>query len=322
MRPSPVAHDPLAGLPELPLEEWDETRVTLRLYLQIVGKIRLALAPPKNHWWHVVFYVTSRGLTTRRMWSDGVGFELDFDFVDHRLVIRTNRGVVEELRLREGLSVADFYAGLFELLARHGIDVSILARSYGDPTPVPFAEDVADASYDAEFVDRFWRILAGSAEVLEEFSGWFNGKTSPVHVFWHSMDLAVTRFSGRRAPAMPTAGRVAQEAYSHEVISFGFWAGDASVRAPAYYSYTAPEPPGLAEQPLQPEEAFWAEVGSGSGHQARLWYEDVRLAESPRMTLLRFLQSAYEAGARTAGWPSDELVSSWAPSEATSARPS
>jgi hypothetical protein len=299
------------GLPPLPLEEWDETRVTLRLFIQIVGKIRLALAPPRNHWWHVVLYVTPRGLTTGLMRSGEVGFELEFDFVDHDLVVRTERGQVDKLPLRDGLSVAEFYERLFVLLAGLGIDVSILAQSYGDPTPIPFAEDVTDASYDADAVERFWRILAASALVFEEFAGWFNGKTSPVHLFWHGMDLAVTRFSGRRAPPMPNADPVSQEAYTHEVISFGFWAGDPSWGAPAYYSYTAPEPPGLAEQPLEPAEAFWAETGSS--HQARLWYEDLRTAESPRETLLRFLQSAYEAGARTAGWPMDEFVSSWAP---------
>jgi hypothetical protein len=298
-------------LPPLPLADWDATRVTLRLFIQIVGKIRLALSPPKNHWWHVVLYVTPRGLTTGPMPSGATVFELEFDFVDHALVARTQRGEIERLPLRDGLSVAAFYEQLFALLGRLGIDVTILARSYGDPTPIPFADDVTDASYDREAVERFWRILSASALILEEFAGWFTGKTSPVHLFWHGMDLAVTRFSGRRSPPMPTADPVSQEAYSHEVVSFGFWAGDPSWGAPAYYSYTAPEPPGLAEQPLQPAEAFWAE--RGSSHQARLWYEDVRSAESPRETLLRFLQSAYEAGARTAGWPMDELASSWAP---------
>jgi hypothetical protein len=306
------------GLPPLPLDEWEQTKVTLHRFVQIVGKIRLALAPPRNHWWHVVLYVTPRGLTTGLMPSGDGGFELAFDFIDHDLVIRTERGEEERIPLRDGLSVAAFYEQLFATLARLGINVTILAQSYGDPTPVPFAGDVADASYDADAVERFWRILAASAPVFEEFAGWFNGKTSPVHLFWHSFDLAVTRFSGRRAPAMPNAGRVAQEAYSHEVISFGFWAGDASVRAPCFYSYTAPEPPGLAEQPLEPAEAFWAELRSG--HQARLWYDDLRAAESPRATLLGFLQSAYEAGARTAGWPMDELASSWAPSRETFAR--
>jgi hypothetical protein len=306
-----AAHDPLAGLPELPFEEWNPTRATLRLYLQIVGKISLASAPPKNHWWHVTFLPTPRGVSTHLMRNGPTAFEIVFDFIDHELVVRTADGRIEKLPLRDGLSVAEFYGELFALFGKLGIELEILAESYGDPTPVPFPDDEADASYDTEFVTRFWRVLAGSAEVLEEFAGWFNAKTSPVHLFWHGMDLAVTRFSGRRTPEMPNANRVSQEAYSHEVISFGFWAGDESVRAATYYSYTAPEPPGLIEQPLRPDAARWVEVGSG--HQARIAYQDIRVAESPREALLSFLQSAYEAGARTAGWPSAELVSSWAP---------
>jgi hypothetical protein len=298
-------------LPALPLSEWDATRVTLRLFIQIVGKIRLALTPPKNHWWHVVLYVTPRGLTTGPMPGGETTFELEFDFLDHVLVARTQDGPIETLPLHDGLSVAAFYEQLFALLGRLRIDVDILARSYGDPTPIPFATDLDDASYDSEAVERFWHILSATARVFEEFAGWFAGKTSPVHLFWHGMDLAVTRFSGRRAPPMPTADPVSREAYSHEVISFGFWAGDSSWPAPCYYSYTAPEPAGLAEQPLEPEQAFWAETGSS--HQARLWYEDVRAAESPRLALLRFLQSAYEAGARTAGWRMEDFASSWAP---------
>jgi hypothetical protein len=298
-------------LPPLPYEEWNATRVTLRLFIQIVGKIRLALAPPKNHWWHVVLYVTPRGLTTGLMPSGAGAFAIDFDFVDHELVVRREDGRVEAITLRDGLSVATFYENLFALLARLGVDVEILAQSYGDPTPISFADDMNDASYDAGAVERFWRILSASAIVLEEFAGWFNGKTSPVHLFWHGMDLAVTRFSGRRAPEPPTNNFVSHEAYTHEVISFGFWAGDESTRAPTYYSYTYPEPPGLAEQPLEPEAARW--VALGGSHQARIAYEDIRIAESPREALLSFLQSAYEAGARTAEWPMDELASTWAP---------
>jgi hypothetical protein len=302
-------------LPALPLAEWDATRVTLRLFIQIVGKVRLALAPPKNHWWHVVLYVTPRGLTTGPMPSGDTTFELEFDFLDHALVARTQDGPIETLPLHDGLSVAAFYEQLFALLGRLRIDVDILAQSYGDPTPIPFATDVEDASYDSDAVERFWRALSATALVFEEFAGWFTGKTSPVHLFWHGMDLAVTRFSGHRATPRATWNAVDREAYSHEVISFGFWAGDGSWPNPCYYSYTAPESPGLAEQPLEPEPAFWAETGSS--HQARMWYEDVRTAESPRVALLRFLQSAYEAGARTAGWPMDDFASSWAPPAGT-----
>jgi hypothetical protein len=306
-----AGHDPLAGLPELPFEDWDPTRATLKLYLQIVGKIRLALSPPKNHWWHVTMYLTPRGIGTHPMQYGATAFEIDFDFLDHELVVRTSEGRTKTLALHDGLSVATFYRDLFVLLQRLGIDVEIRAESYGYPTAIPFADDEADASYDPEYVTRFWRVLAGSAEVLEEFAGWFNGKTSPVHLFWHGMDLAVTRFSGKRAPNPPTSNFVNHEAYTHEAISFGFWAGDDSTPAPTYYSYTYPEPPGLAEQPLEPEAARWMDVGSG--HQARIAYEDIRASESPREALLAFLQSAYEAGARTAGWPLEELASTWAP---------
>jgi hypothetical protein len=301
----------VSALPPLAYEEWNATRMTLRLFIQIVGKIRLALAPPRNHWWHVVLYVTPRGLTTGLMPSGAGAFAIDFDFVDHELVVRLEDGRVESVPLRDGLSVAAFHEQIFALLARLGIDVEILAQSYGDPTPVSFADDVTDASYDADSVERFWRILSWNAIVLEEFAGWFNGKTSPVHLFWHSLDLAVTRFSGKRAPNPPTSSFVSHEAYTHEVISFGFWAGDDSTPTPTFYSYTYPEPAGLAEQPLQPAAARWVDLGSS--HQARIAYEDVRTARSPREALLAFLQSAYEAGARTANWPLEELASTWAP---------
>jgi hypothetical protein len=175
----------------------------------------------------------------------------------------------------------------------------------------PFREDDEHASYDAEAVERFWHVLNWSAGVLEEFAGWFCGKQSPVHVFWHSFDLALTRFSGRRAPDLTEADAVTREAYTHEVVSFGFWAGDRQVRKPTYYSYTAPEPPGLTARALSPASARWVESGTGS--LAQLPYEDVRTALDPRATLLEFLQSAYEAGADAAGWDRGELLSSWCP---------
>jgi Family of unknown function (DUF5996) len=176
----------------------------------------------------------------------------------------------------------------------------------------PFPEDVEHASYDRDAVERFWRILDWSDGVFEEFSGWYCGKTSPVHLFWHSFDLAVTRFGGKRAPALPDADGVTREAYSHEVVSFGFWAGDDNVREPTYYSYTAPEPDGLRGQPLRPADAFWAEQGAGS--LAMLRYDAVRTAPDPRAALLAFLESAYEAGAGLAGWDRGDLTSSWCPS--------
>ena len=259
-------------------------------------------------------YVGGRGLTTRPMPSqDGTCFEIAFDLLDHRLVVATSRGEVESFELADGFSVAEFDRTLHETLARLGVDVAIRESPFGVPMTTPFPDDREHASYDRDAVERFWRILVWTNGVFEEFAGWFCGKTSPVQLFWHSFDLAVTRFNGRRAPEMPTADAVTREAYSHEVISFGFWAGDPKVREPSYYSYTAPEPPGLPQQPLRPEDARWSDLGSSS--LALLPYESVRVADDPRTALLAFLQSAYEAGARTAGWDEAALTSSWCPPE-------
>jgi hypothetical protein len=299
-------------LPELPLAEWEATKETLHIWLQIVGKVRLALAPPRNHWWHATLHLDARGLTTGPMPAPGgTLFQLDFDFVDHRFLVRTAEGAVESFDLVDGLSVAAFDEKLRTILRDLGIEVSILGIPYGMATTTPFAEDIEHASYDRGAATCFWQILSWTNEVFEEFAGWYVGKTSPVQLFWHGLDLAVTRFSGREAPVAETASAVTREAYSHEVISFGFWAGDATVREPTYYSYTWPEPPGLAEQPLRPAQASWVETGST--HQARIGYDDVRTAESPRGALLDFLQSAYEAGATRAKWNLDGLRSHWAP---------
>lgn len=301
-----------ARLPELPLAQWEETKNTLHLWAQIVGKIRLASTAPRNHWWHVPLYVDVRGLTTRRMHAvDGTTFQIDFDFVDHRLVVSTNGGAIEPFELADGLSVAAFDEKLHATLARIGIDVAIRESPFGVPMTTPFPDDREHAAYDRGSVERYWRILDWTDGVFEEFSGWYCGKTSPVHLFWHSFDLAVTRFGGRRAPELPGADPVTREAYTHEVVSFGFWAGDQNVREPTYYSYTAPEPDGLREQPLRPEEAVWAEQGAGS--LALLRYDAVRTAADPRGTLLAFLESAYQAGASAAGWDQAGLASSWCP---------
>ena len=302
----------MSALPELPLEEWEATKTTLHLWAQIVGKVRMVSTAPRNHWWHVPLYVDVRGLTTRRMHSpDGVTFQIDFDFVEHRLVIGTNRGAVDSFVLADGLSVAAFDEKLHAALARLGIDVAIRESPFGVPMTTPFPDDREHASYDRDAVERFWRILDWTDGVFEEFSGWYCGKTSPVHLFWHSLDLAVTRFGGRRAPAVPGADPVTQEAYTHEVVSFGFWAGDQNLREPSYYSYTAPEPAGLREQPLRPEEAYWTEQGGGS--LGLLPYRAVRAAPDPKAVLLAFLESAYEVGAGLAGWDRAELESSWCP---------
>src|ERR687895_1653204 len=290
-------------LPELALEQWGPTKETLHLWSQIVGKVRLASTEPQNHWWNAPFYVDTRGLTTRRLRHDGLDFDVSFDFVTHELVLRTSRGEVDSFSLSDSLSVAAFHERFFALLAAREIEVETKAEPFGVPVTTPFAEDTEHASYDREAVERFWHALRWIDWTLQEFAGWFCGKTSPVHLFWHGFDLAVTRFSGRRAPEREGADRVTREAYSHEVISFGFWPGDRNTPAPAFYSYTAPEPDGLTGQPLRPEAAFWAPEGG----MALLMYDDLRKADSPKTTLLDFMESAYEAGARTANWDVEDL---------------
>ena len=295
-------------LPELHLSDWRATKDTLHLYCQILGKIRLATTPARNHWWNVPLFVDVRGLTTRRLHQGETTFDIALDFLDHALIIRTDDGRTRSLELGDGLPVADFDARVHEMLGALGIDVEIKEQPFRVPMTTPFPQDVEHASWDHEFVQRFGRILDWSDSVFDEFSGWFNGKTSPVHLFWHSFDLAVTRFSGRPAPPID-ADPVTQEAYSQEVISFGFWAGDDNIPDAAYYSYTAPEPEGLRDQPLP--LGTWTESGSGS--LAVLPYEAVRTSHDPRATLLAFCQGGYEAGARLADWDVTSFESKWCP---------
>ncbi len=303
-------------LPELPLASWEPTKETLHLWAQIVGKVRMASSPPRNHWWHVPLYVDVRGLTTRRLHAqNGITFEIAFDFVEHRLVVQTNAGDVESFELADGLSVSAFDERLHATLARLDLDVAIRESPFGVPMTTPFPDDRQHSSYDPGAVERFWHVLDWTDGVLEEFAGWYCGKTSPVHLFWHSFDLALTRFGGNRAPELPDADPVTRETYSHEVVSFGFWPGDRNVREPSYYSYTAPEPAGLRERALHPAEAHWVEQGSGS--LALLPYEVVRAAADPKRTLLAFLESAYRAGADAAGWDTSDLTSSWCPSDSS-----
>ena len=297
--------------PSLPLTEWRATCETLQLWTQVVGKIRLAQAPMENHWWQVPLYVDQRGLTTSPIPYGARTFQIDFDFVDHRLVVRTNRGESESFALVDELTVAAFDERLHATLRALGLDVAIREMPYGIPTTTPFPQDVDHAAYDPDAVERFWRILDWTDGVFETFAGWYCGKTSPVHLFWHSLDLAVTRFGGERAPDIEALGPVDREAYSHDVISFGFWAGDRTMREPMFYAYTAPEPAGLRDRPLRPGDANWVERGGGS--LALLPYEAVRSAPDSRKTLLSFLESAYQAVAVLAGWDREELRSAWCP---------
>lgn len=297
----------MTSFPEIPLDAWRPTKNTLHLYAQIVGKIRLKTHPRVNHWWHVPLYVTPRGLSTRPIPHKGGNFEIEFDFQSHELQMRTSDGRQEKFALYDGLSVADFYSSVFANLVKLGIEAHIWAVPYEAPSTTPFAEDHVNKSYDKKYVERYHQVLVSVADIFEEFRGRFTGKSTPVHLFWHSFDLALTRFSGKAAPAMPEANMVTQEAYSHEVISFGFWFGDdkeGSVAAPAFYSYTAPKPEGLENESLAPEKAFWTPDGA----MALLMYDDVRNSAYPRQSVLDFLESSYEAGAKRAGWDADSFA--------------
>ncbi|MEJ2718709.1 MAG: DUF5996 family protein [Deltaproteobacteria bacterium] len=281
--------------PPLPLEQWEDTKDTLHLFLQIVGKIRLGLFPKTNHWWHVPLYVSSRGCTTRAIPYGARNFAMSFDFIDHALKICTSDGEQKTVPLN-GLSVADFYRSVFDYLKKLGIEVSIWAAPYDVPdiSTEPFATDTLHATYDGSSAHTYWRILVAVNSVFQSFRGRFMGKCSPVHLFWHHFDLAVTRFTGREAPPRPGANIVEREAYSHEVISFGFWPGDKTVREPAFYAYGAPVPDGLADEPLEPEAAVYdSDAGT-----ALLMYDAVRQTDAPRETILTFLESFYQAAAR------------------------
>jgi Family of unknown function (DUF5996) len=281
--------------PPLPLHEWQDTYRTLHMWTQIVGKVRMALSPPMNHWWHVPLYVNSRGLTTGPIpYAPGI-FEIQFDFQKHELNISTSEGPSASRPL-PGESVASFYGWIVEALERLGIAVEIDVMPQEVSDPVPFDKDYANCTYDAEYANRHWRILISSAKVLQRFRAKFMGKCSPVHFFWGSFDLTCTRFSGRTAPARK--GVISGPAYSHEECSAGFWPGGGAVDGPAFYSYTAPQPPGIETQPVRPTGAGW----NAQLSEFILMYDDVRKAESPEEALYAFLESTYDAGARLAKW--------------------
>jgi hypothetical protein len=287
---------PSEAWPALPLKEWQDTRDTLHMWMQIVGKIRMALCPNINHCWGVTFYVSARGLTTSPIpYQDGV-FEMQFDFIEHTLAVQTSAGAVKTIRLSPR-SVADFYDELMATLRSLDIAVSIWTMPVEIPNPIRFEQDRVHASYDPEYANRFWRILVSTDSVLKEFRGRFIGKQSPVHFFWGALDLAATRFSGRRAPERPGADAWTREAYSHEVISAGFWPGSGETDA-VFYSYAAPEPPGFATASVRPGSAFY----SAPFQEFLLMYDDVRKATAPRRVLLEFYQSVYDAGATLGKW--------------------
>lgn len=286
--------------PPLRYEDWSDTAQTLHMWTQVVGKVRMMKSPPVNHSWHVVLYVTSRGLSTSPVPSGQGTFEIEFDFIDHRLRILTTEGAEHDFKL-EPMTVADFYARVMAALAELGIDVTINPIPNEVAQPIAFTSDVIHRSYDAAAVERFWRVLVDSCRVLTQFRSRFLGKVSPVHFFWGAIDLAVTRFSGREAPPHPGAPglplRVAREAYSHEVSSAGFWPGGNGFDA-AFYSYAYPEPDGYAQASVKPAEAFY----SPDLREFILPYDAVRTSASPEETLMEFLQSTYEAAADLGNW--------------------
>lgn len=292
----------------MPYDEWVATKETLHRFAQIVGKVRMATSVRRNHWWNVPFHLTGRGLTTRPTGGldGGPMFCVDFDLVRHRLIVDRLDGRSAELPL-PGQSVASFYAGFFEILGDLGISASITAVPFDLGDTIPFAEDTGHADYNPALVTRYWQILSQVGQVLERYAADFCGKTSPVHHFWHTFDLAVTRFTGRVVGASPEVDPVTREAYSWEVISAGFWFGDTERPWPAFYSYTAPEPDGLSKEPLWPDWAAW--LPSRGSHLAVLRYDDARAADDPVATVLGFLDSAYDAGARLTGCDAVRLAS-------------
>jgi hypothetical protein len=276
------------------------------MWMQIVGKVRLALTPLTNHWWNVPLYVSARGLTTSPIAYGPRLFEIEFDFIEHRLRVQTNDRGARNIPLAPR-SVADFYQEFMATLKKLDIEVKIWKMPVEIPDPIPFDEDRAHASYDSASVEKFWRILVSVDEVFKMFRARFIGKSSPVHFFWGSFDLAVTRFSGRRAPERndtdPVLRKIMREAYSHEVISAGFWPGGGGVDDAAFYCYATPQPEGFEKQSVRPGSAFYH---SGMGEYV-LMYEDVRRASSPTTALLEFLESTYEAGATTGKWDRQAL---------------
>ena len=293
--------DPLetnrSGWPELVWEDWKDTADTLHLWLQIVGKTRLGLTLKENHWWNIPLYVTARGLSTSVMpLPQGEVLDIEFDFVEHMLVFRHSSGRIERMALRPQ-TVADFYADYKAVLAGLEVEVHIDPMPVELKDPIRFDRDTTHASYDPDAAHRFWRILTHADALFKRFSTNFYGKISPVHFFWGSCDLAVTRFNGKRAPARPGADAVQAEAYSHEVISAGFWPGNGGYGQAAFYAYAAPIPAGLAEANIASPGAFNKDLG-----EFVLNYEDVRDAPDPERTVLEFLEATYSAAADAGGW--------------------
>ena len=296
--------------PPLPLAEWRDTYRTLHLYMQIVGKVRLALSRKMNQWWNVPFYLNARGLTTSPIPYGDRTFEIDFDFIDHEVLVKDSDGHARAVAL-VSKTVSDFYAELFAVLRSLDIHVCIRPVPVEIPWVTPFPDDIMNRSYDAEQVNRFWRVLRSIEPVFEEFRARFRGKCSPVHLFWGSFDLAVTRFSGRRAPLREGVSVIERDAYDEEVFSLGFWPGEAwasraltDVVDASFYAYMVPEPPAFAKELITPAAAYY----SPRLKELLLPYELTRVAPDPRQMILELAESAYDAGSTLAGWDRDALA--------------
>lgn len=288
--------------PSLPLKQWKDTCATLHMWTQIVGKIRAEFTPLVNHWWNVPLYVNARGLTTSLIPYGDRPFEISFDFLAHKLVLQMSDGARAALPLSP-MPVADFFQKVMDMARSNGIQVNIWPMPVEVPDPIQFDRDDVHSSYDPQAVRKFWKILLNVQSVFEDFRSNFIGKCSPIHFFWGSFDLAVTRFSGRRAPERLGADPVTREAYSHEVSSVGFWPGSGNDGDPAFYSYTAPEPPGFSGWPVRPAATRY----DGQLREFILMYDEVQRSASPRATLLDFCQSTYEAGATLGKWDRNAL---------------
>ncbi len=288
--------------PSLPLDGWKDTYATLHMWSQVVGKFALRYTSYVNHWWNVAFHVTSRGLRSGPIPYRGSSFDFEFDFIDHLLTVRKSDGGRRDVPLIPR-SVADFYQELSGVMSSLGLPTEIDREPKEVPNPIPFDQDRVHASYDRDAANRHWRILVQVDRVLKKFRGEFIGKCSPVHFFWGSFDLCVTRFSGRTAPPRPEADHITQLAYSHEVSSCGFWPGSGNILEPAFYSYTAPEPAGFSRSGIAPDSAFYNSGTKGF----ILRYEDVRRSSDPDAMLLKFCRTTYDAAARFGGWDAHEV---------------
>ena len=288
--------------PGLPLKEWQSTYDTLHMWTQIAGKIRLALSPHVNHWWQTALYVVPRGLSTSPIPYGTREFEMTFDFISHQLTVVTSEGAMRSLPLAPK-SVAVFYREVLELLRGLDIAVQLNPKPQEYPNPIPFDQDETHASYDPDYAERHWRVLLQAQRLMSQFRGGFIGKCSPVHFFWGSFDLAVSRFSGRKAPERPEAGIITREAYSHEVSSCGFWPGSGNVEDAAFYAYFSPEAPGFKNNSRIPAPAFYNPATQGYV----LMYDEVRKSPDPDRMVLDFFQATYELGAELSQWDREGL---------------